>query len=310
VAGQAEEDVVEAGPLEPDVVELDGGLFQAGRDAGQRGHPLGRGGDAARVVVDVDLTDVGPHQLSRGVDLGAAADGDDEAGLAGLVLQLQRGALGDDPAVVDDDDAVGQLVGLVEVLGGEEQGRPVAHEVAQHTPELDPAARVEAGRRLVEEEHRRGGDEAGGEVEPAPHAARVVLDDLVAGLGQREPLEQLFGRALHERALQPVQVADEAQVLAPGEQFVDRGRLGRQAHPVPHGIRVLGDVEAGDVCRAAGGNRQRGHHAHGRRLARAIRAEHGENRARRHGEAHAVDGGEVTKGLDEVNGLDRGGAHR
>ena len=112
----------------------------------------------------------------------------------GLVLELERGALGDDPAVVDDDDVVGELVGLVEVLGGEEQGGAVAHEVAQHVPQLDAAARVEAGGRLVEEEHRRRGDQARGEVEPAPHAAGVVLDHLVAGLGQREPLEQLLGR--------------------------------------------------------------------------------------------------------------------
>ena len=39
----------------------------------------------------------------------------------------------------------------------------------------DPAARVEPGRRLVEEEHRRTRDERRGQVEPAPHAARVRL---------------------------------------------------------------------------------------------------------------------------------------
>ena len=43
-------------------------------------------------------------------------------------LQLAAVSLGDDPAVVDDDDAVGQLVGLVEVLGGEQQRDAVGHE--------------------------------------------------------------------------------------------------------------------------------------------------------------------------------------
>ena len=38
------------------------------------------------------------------------------------VFQLFAGAGGDDHAVVDDDDLVGQLIGFIEVLGGEEQG--------------------------------------------------------------------------------------------------------------------------------------------------------------------------------------------
>ena len=39
-------------------------------------------------------------------------------------LQLGRGALGDHPAVVDDRDRVGEPVGLVQVLGGQQHGRP------------------------------------------------------------------------------------------------------------------------------------------------------------------------------------------
>ena len=115
----------------------------------------------------------------RRVDSSALRDRDDQRRLAGRSLSSQRRALGDDPAVVDDHDVVGELVGLLEVLGREQQGRAVAHEVAQHVPELDPAARVQPGGRLVEEEHRRRGDQADREVEPAPHAAGVGLDHLV-----------------------------------------------------------------------------------------------------------------------------------
>ncbi len=49
-----------------------------------------------------------------------------EPGAAGLRLQLGGGPLGDRPAVVDDDDPVGELVGLVQVLGGEQQRGAVA----------------------------------------------------------------------------------------------------------------------------------------------------------------------------------------
>ncbi len=57
----------------------------------------------------------------------------------------------------------------------------------------DAAARVEAGGRLVEEQHRRAGDERGGEVEPAAHAARVGPHEPAGGVGQVEALQQLVG---------------------------------------------------------------------------------------------------------------------
>ena len=75
--------------------------------------------------------------------------------------------------VVDDHDLVGEPVGLLEVLGGQEERGAPANELLDHAPEVAPALRVEAGRRLVEEQHRRAVHERGGEVEPAAHAAGV-----------------------------------------------------------------------------------------------------------------------------------------
>ena len=49
-------------------------------------------------------------------------------------LELVRGALGDDPAVVEDGDPVGELVGLVEVLRGEEDRDAAGGELADARP--------------------------------------------------------------------------------------------------------------------------------------------------------------------------------
>ena len=49
-------------------------------------------------------------------------------------LELVGGALGDDPAVVEHRDPVGELVGLVEVLGGEEDRHAVGDELADDCP--------------------------------------------------------------------------------------------------------------------------------------------------------------------------------
>ena len=88
-----------------------------------------------------------------------------------LGLQLLRSALRDDPAVVDDPDAVGEHVGLLQVLGGEEDGDALLlREPAHFHPERRAALNVEPGRRLVEEEDARAVHECERKVEATLHA--------------------------------------------------------------------------------------------------------------------------------------------
>jgi hypothetical protein len=50
---------------------------------------------------------------------------------------------------------VGELVCLLEVLGGEEDRHPVGEKLADDLPQVAAAARVEPGGRLVEEDQPR-----------------------------------------------------------------------------------------------------------------------------------------------------------
>ena len=102
--------------------------------------------------------------------------------------------LGDDSAVVEDDERAGQTVGLLEVLGGEQHGGSPVDQALDDLPEVDAALRVEAGGRLVEEEDRRPGHQGGGQVESAAHAARIGLEGAVGGVGQVELVQQVLGR--------------------------------------------------------------------------------------------------------------------
>ena len=77
---------------------------------------------------------------------------------------------------------------------------PAGGELLDAPPQRLPAARVEAGRRLVEEQHGRDDDQAGGEVEAAAHPARVRTGAAVGGVEQVEPGEQLVGPARGRRA--------------------------------------------------------------------------------------------------------------
>ena len=92
-----------------------------------------------------------------------------------LVLERLRRALGDDPTVVDDPHAVGEHVGLLEVLGGEEDRHAAVGGQALHLlPERAAALRVETRGGLVEEQDPGPVHERESQVEPALHASRVA----------------------------------------------------------------------------------------------------------------------------------------
>jgi hypothetical protein len=77
--------------------------------------------------------------------------------------------------VIDDRDLVRELVGFLEVLRRQQDRRALAAQVADDLPDLVPTSRIETRGRLVEEEHARLGEQAGGEVESTSHPARVGL---------------------------------------------------------------------------------------------------------------------------------------
>ena len=112
-----------------------------------------------------------------------------------LARELLGAARGDDRALGEDQDAVGELLRLVEVVGGEqdrralEVGEPV-HEVM----ELAPGVRVEAGGRLVEEQQLRPADDADRHVQAPPLPTGERGDLLIGELGQADHLEQLVDR--------------------------------------------------------------------------------------------------------------------
>ena len=197
VAGEGQEDIVERGPAQADVVDV---RSPPRRSRARPGRAPRRRRWSATVRRRVCSSTVTSPWQSRDrisvarLDLVAVADDDLDALAADLRLELVGRPAGDDLAVVDDGDRVGELVGLLEVLGRQEERHALAHEPADDLPHADPAARVEAGRRLVEEQQPRPPDERARQVQPAAHAARVGLDDAIGGVDEVELLEQLVAR--------------------------------------------------------------------------------------------------------------------
>src|SRR5262245_1630370 len=149
-----------AGELEVDVVERGSAAgHRAGREADVadgRDQVVGRaatdgdvdgGPDDERVVVG----DAGPTQLGQRPVHGTVEAELDELG-AQPGQQRGRSVEGDDASLGHDGDSVAELLGLVEVMGREQDGHPPRSESRDVFEELEADSGVEADGRLVEEQ--------------------------------------------------------------------------------------------------------------------------------------------------------------
>src|SRR5262249_61290042 len=89
-----------------------------------------------------------------------------------LVLELLCGALRDDPTLIEDGEPVGELVGLLQILCGEEDGHAVGDEFPDDLPHGAAAARVEPRRGFVQESNLPLADQRPGKIQLAAAAAR------------------------------------------------------------------------------------------------------------------------------------------
>ena len=305
MAGERQEDVVQGGPAQPEVVDAHAHLVEpADRLDDRPGAPAD--GQAHGVLIDARRL-VG-HRLQRpdgGGDRAGIGEMDLEALAADAILELVGRPLGDHAAAVDHRDRIGQAVGLFEVLRGQQHRRALRDQPLDRRPHLQTAARVKAGRRLVEEEHGRPGDERRREVEPAPHAAGVGLGRAVGGVHEVEALQQLLPAPLRHRPALAVEAAHHHEVLQAGEVLVDGRVLPGQADPAAQLDGVADDVQAGHPHGAGIGLEQRGQHPHRGRLAGAVGAQQPEHAARRRVQIDAVEGPDVAEGLLQAGHADR-----
>ncbi len=182
--------------------------------------------------------------------------------------------------------------------------RPRVDQLLDDLPQLVAAARVESGGGLVEEQYRWLGDQRTGQVEAAPHASRVGLHRPVAGIGEREALEQLACSDPRPLPAEVVEAADHVEVLVSGQVLVHRRVLARQADAPSDLGRRCGDVRARHRRVAAVGPEQCRQDGDGGRLAGSIGTEETEDGALAHGEVEAIEGDDIAVVFDESVGLD------
>ncbi|HRD68265.1 MAG TPA: hypothetical protein PKY50_19215, partial [Candidatus Competibacter sp.] len=94
------------------------------------------------------------------------------------------------PAVAQDQQLVGQAIGLVHVVGGQDNPQAIAPESVDQFPDLQARLRVQSGGRFVQEQQLWFVNQGAGEHKPAPVAAREYVRFGVRVAVQPEALQQ------------------------------------------------------------------------------------------------------------------------
>ena len=206
--------------------------------------------------------------------------------------QLRRGSLGDDPAVVDQRDPVAQPLGLVQVVRRQhDRGVVRVAHLLDEGLHVELRPRVETRRRLVQQQHRRAGQQRSRDrdllLHPAAHLLERPAQPLLADAEARHDLDRLRTRLPGVQAVEPRRIGE---VLVRGE-LLEEG--GVDAHAVDELLDlhlVALDVVTEHLDPAPVQRQQRADEADEGGLARSVRAEDPVDLAAANRQRHLVDG--------------------
>ena len=249
------------------------------------------------VFLDVDLLDaldLAPA-LGHALEVVVHARGHARA-FADDLHQLLVRAEGDHLAVVDDADAVAELLRLGHVVRGVEDRHPLVAEREDAVEDRPPALRVDPHRRLVEVEHLGLVQQRDADVDAPLHAAAELVDAVLLAVDEGDELQHLVDPLLERVPGQPVHPPPEHEVLAGAHVRVEGDVLWDHADGLLDRLRVAHHGVAGDGGVAAARLEQAAQHGDGGALAGAVGTEEAEDLALLDAEADAVDGEDAFGG--------------
>ncbi len=215
-----------------------------------------------------------------------------------LLEQARRRPLRDDEPAIHDRDDVAEVVRLFHVVRRQQDRPALGLDGPEQLPEVVAGLRIEAGRRLVEEQDARVVGEGDREQQalhlPAGELAVVAVGDLLERAGHDQLVDVAPPR---------VQAREQRERLAHRQEVLE-GRL-LELDP---GLRAKLRAERLAAIQHLAGRRLRDalHHLHGRGLAGAIRAEQSEALSFRDGERNAIDRAHAGILLDEFAYFEHG----
>jgi hypothetical protein len=113
------------------------------------------------------------------------------------------------------------VVGLGHVVGGQQHRLARPDQGPDRGAQFPRGDRVHPDRRLVEEQHRRVVQQAAGDVQALPEAARVALDPVAGPIGEPDEVEHVTDPPALVAGRHPVQLGEVAQVVPRADPLVE-----------------------------------------------------------------------------------------
>src|SRR2546426_5957820 len=304
-SGERDEDVVERGVMRRQRRELEPPLLQQREQCGQRAVQLDhrqRESDATHAGTDRGHAAEPAHSV-RQVSGGSVPDRElDDVLRAERGDQLARRPKRNDLAVIHDRDAVAQALGFLHVVGREQHGPAVRAEPADDFPQLPSRLRIQAGRRLIEEQQLGFADERARDGEALLLTARERHDARLALFLQLDEGEHFI-----DGVRLPVERSEQREDLADRQLVGELGFLELNAEALaqrpPGGAVAPRRPQDLDLARVR--YRQALEDFNGGGLAGAVGAEQPKTLACADGEGEARHGHDVTEAFRESATVDR-----
>ena len=192
-------------------------------------------------------------------------------------------------------------------MRGEEDGPALPLEVSNQSPEFPPGARIQARRRLIEEEELWLADQCHRDAEAPLLTTGKVQCERTRAVRQPDRLDDVRHIGLRNRVVEEMRPVCHS--LA-GTQAVERLEiLGQDPDPLADATIPGADVFSEDAGLSRGRVAEALQDLDGGRLTRAVRAEQGEHLPSVDVEVDAVDGRDVRIPLHEAADLDHVLAH-
>ena len=182
-----------------------------------------------------------------------------------------------------------------------------AGQLLDELPRLDDLLGIEAGGRLVEDEHLGIVQDGLRESDALPIAFRELSAVAVRHVVDARAAHRFLDAVLPLARRHPLglDARDELQILAHRHLGIERRRF-RQIAGAALGLdRLVEHVESGDDRLAFRRRHVAGQNAHGRRLAGAVRAEEAEDFSPLDAEVQIVDRGDAAVAFGEVLNLNQ-----
>ena len=204
-------------------------------------------------------------------------------------------------AVAHDRHPVRERLRLLEVVRRQQDRRPRRHQLADHLPRAPARLRVQAGRRLVEQQQLGRAVDRERDLQTPLLAAGELLDAHVATMGEVQPLEVCVDVPAAAGEPRP-----QRSGLAHRQLTGEAALLEHDPGPRPHGPALAQRVVPEHAHGAGGGRAVALERLERRRLARAVGAEQGEDLSALHAEVDPVDGDVLAVDAPQSRYFDHG----